>query len=64
MNPSASQPHPRPPRNIAEDHPRQKLNPVSHSYLEPGREGILFAVLCLLCSAIIYFGVLLIRFLT
>jgi len=40
-----------------------KLVPASHSYLEPGHEGILFAVICVLCSAIIYGAVLLIRFL-
>jgi hypothetical protein len=43
---------------------REKLTPASHSYLEPRGEGLLFAFLCLLASAIIYSGVLLVRFLT
>ena len=42
---------------------REKLQPVSHSFLEPRGEGILFAVMCVLASLIIYSGVLLIRFL-
>lgn len=42
---------------------RQKLRPASHSFLEPRGEGLLFAFLCILCSAIIYAGVVLIRFL-
>jgi len=41
----------------------EKRTPASHSYLEPGSEGILFAIICLLCSAAIYGAVLLIRFL-
>ena len=41
----------------------EKRAPASHSYLEPGSEGILFAIICLLCSAAIYGAVLLIRFL-
>jgi hypothetical protein len=41
----------------------EKATPASHSFLEPRGEGILFAVLCILSSLIIYCGVLLIRFL-
>jgi hypothetical protein len=66
MNPAAFQPHrhtPRPESHL--EHPEtDKLVPSSHSYMEPGNEGILFAVICVLCSAIIYGAVLLIRFLT
>jgi hypothetical protein len=66
MNPAAFQPHPHQPRPHAspETEHAEKLTPASQSYLEPGSEAILFAVICLLCSAIIYCGVLLIRFLT
>jgi hypothetical protein len=39
----------------------RKLHPASHSFLEPRGEGILFAVICLLASAAIYAGTLLIR---
>jgi hypothetical protein len=41
----------------------EKETPASHSFLEPRGEGILFAVICVLSSVIIYCGVLLIRFL-
>ncbi len=58
MNPATFHPD----LHDARDH--GKLTPASHSYLEPRGEGLLFAFLCLLASAIIYSGVLLIRFLT
>ena len=66
MNPAAFQPHPDTTRSDShsEDENLEKLVPVSHSYMEPGNEGIIFAVICLLCSGIIYSAVLLIRFLT
>lgn len=41
----------------------KKLRPASQSFLEPRGEGLLFAFLCVLSSAIIYAGVVLIRFL-
>jgi hypothetical protein len=66
MNPAAFQPHRHEPRSDShrEDDNLEKLVPVSHSFMEPGNEGIIFAVICLLCSGIIYCGVLLIRFLS
>jgi hypothetical protein len=39
----------------------RKLHPASHSFLEPRGEGIVFAIICLLASAAIYAGALLIR---
>jgi hypothetical protein len=66
MNPAAEQPGETDysSRRYGREETMEKLTPISHSYLEPGNEGIVFAVICLLASAIIYGGVLLIRFLT
>jgi hypothetical protein len=58
MNPATYHP------DLQEPAGHEKLTPASHSYLEPRGEGLLFAFLCLLASAIIYSGVQLIRFLT
>jgi hypothetical protein len=66
MNPATFHPHSRSTRSRIRRHAErsaEKLEPVSHSFLEPRGEGILFAVFCLLSSAIIYCGVLLFRFL-
>jgi hypothetical protein len=56
MNPATYHPHD--PAAVPD-----KATPASHSFLEPRGEGILFAVICVLASVTIYFGVLLIRFL-
>lgn len=68
MNPTAFQPRPRQTVTPLFPRPRrrrsrERMYPASHSFLEPRGEGILFAVLCVLCSSIIYAGVLLVRFL-
>jgi hypothetical protein len=43
---------------------REKIAPASSSFLEPRGEGLIFAAICLIASALIYSLVVLVRFLT
>jgi hypothetical protein len=43
---------------------REKIAPASSSYLEPRGEGLVFAAICLIASALIYSLIVLVRFLT
>ena len=69
MNPATFRPPTRTPRPAGLPYPgiddldasADKLFPASHAFLEPGNEGLVFAGICLLCSAVVYVSVLLIR---
>jgi hypothetical protein len=72
MNPATLQRPRRParsavvPATLAEDldaFPENVDAAPAYFFLEPGGEGIVFAVACVLCSAIVYAGVLVARLL-
>jgi hypothetical protein len=74
MNPTALHPHRRPTRTpalpygtcVCDECEASQIRPTSPSqasFLEPGSEGIVFAVACVLCSSMLYGAVLLFRFL-
>jgi hypothetical protein len=59
MNPATFEPRsPSTPPAPVDEVDASPDGPQPYAHLEPEREGILFAVACVLCSAVLYAGVL------